>query len=360
MKILLKITVFLLLIAMTATSVGCVRDHDESVPEGMKLATAAGADFRLYIPTSWNANVAYGVSGGYYNLDVLSTVSFVKYEITPSMREALDAGDASEFEGGSLEWFWIHHCLPAIEGMVLSGSLGEVEAEVDLINGLNARKFTTHGIVNGTTLHFSQVITEREDAFYVFSYTADKELFLALSADVEKMLDNLVFADSYYPDDYVKELAKDTSAPEGMKLVSNDDVAYRFYAPLDWTINRDEAIFAAYMESDRSSVSVIPYSPDVESMSVAEFFTACESMMIATAGEGGYEAIGEPQKTELGGRQATVYVYTYTVGGTVYKYMQVIAAYRSMIYSLTYTALPEHFDAHLSDVWAMIDAFEFR
>ena len=359
MRSFIRITAVLLCAVVLFSAVSCVRDRDESIPEGMKLATAAGADYRLYIPTAWNANVAYGVSGGYYNLDVLSTVSVAKYEITADMQEKIDEGQPENFEGGNLDWFWINYCLPTIEEMALAGSVSEYTTAPDLINELNARRFTTSGIVSGTTLCFLQIVTQRGEAFYVFSYTADKEIYDALMNDVEKILDNFKFDEPYYPDDYVKELAKDTSAPEGMKLASNDDVAYRFYVPTEWKVNRDESVFAAYLESDRSSVSIVPYSPDVDSMSVAEYFTMTEEALRKLVGDG-YEALGEPEKTELGGRQATVYVYTLTIGGIQYKYMQVIAAYKSMLYSLTYTALPEHFDAHLADVSAMIDAFEFR
>ena len=82
--------------------------------------------------------------------------------------------------------------------------------------------------------------------------------------------------------------------------------------------------------------------------------------MKTTAGEGGYELLKTEKEVDLGGRMATAYTYTFTVGGVKYQYKQVVAAYKSMIYSLTYTALPEHFEAHLADVDRMIDAFVFR
>ena len=69
---------------------------------------------------------------------------------------------------------------------------------------------------------------------------------------------------------------------------------------------------------------------------------------------------GEPEATKLGGKDAMAYTYTYRLGGVAYKSRQVIAVYSAALYSMTYTALPENFDAHLSDVNQMIDAFEFR
>ena len=80
--------------------------------------------------------------------------------------------------------------------------------------------------------------------------------------------------------------------------------------------------------------------------------------MTSTSG-GGYRRISEAEIT-IGGGKALQYEYEYTVGGVTYRYLQVIVGYRSMIYNLTYTALPQNFEANRADVEAMIDAFTFR
>ena len=54
------------------------------------------------------------------------------------------------------------------------------------------------------------------------------------------------------------------------------------------------------------------------------------------------------------------YEYEYTVGGVTYRYLQIIIGYKSMIYNLTYTALPQNFEANRADVEAIIAAFTFR
>lgn len=359
MKKMIKMAALALCLALLLGFSSCVTDAPEEVPDGMKLATAAGADFRLYIPTSWNTNTSYGVSGGYYSLSTPSTVSVVKYAITEEMEAVLSAEDVASLEGGRLDKYWYTYCLPVLEEQILPGTEGVVTTSADLLNGINARRFCTHGVVNGVDTRFDQLVAEKDGAFYVFSYIVDVTLYDSLLSQVESMLDAFIFADPYVPDDYVKDLDEDITAPTGMKIASNKDVAYRFFVPEAWTVNRDEEIFAAYVESDRSSVSVVPYMPDVDSLSVAEFFTMCQTMMQETAGAEGYELYGY-ETVDLGGRQATAYTYRYTVGGVEYKYKQVIAAYKSMIYSLTYTALPDNFDLHLAEVDSMIEHFEFR
>lgn len=365
MKTMIRCAVLLLAVTLLLGLASCTTKNNGDVPEGMRNATAAGADFRLYIPSSWTANTVYGISGGYATLSEQSTVSMTKHAITPEMEAAMQAAltqDGGEMTGeGRIDWFWNNHCLPAMRALSSGSNFAEAEAKAqDLLNKHNAWRYHWKGSANGKGLHFLQVIAEKNNAFYLFSFTAEEQLYAAHLANVEAILDCFVFADPYVPDDYAKTIDPNAPAPEGMKLASNDDVAYRFYVPTAWNINLEEQIFSAFLENDHSSVSVVPYMPEVDSMSVAQYFALCESMMKSTTTENGYELLAEPTTVDLGGRQATVYVYRYTVGGREYRYKQVIAAYKSMIYSLTYTSTPENFDAHLADVDAMINAFEFR
>ena len=361
MKRFSKLTALLCCVALLVCCVSCANTGGSDVPEGMKLASAAGADFRLYVPSVWNVNTAYGVSGAYYKLAQQSTVSMVKYAITETMETAMTEAEIAN-GGDRLDWFWETECKSAVEDMALGGSLNEITdgRENIVLDGVNAHKFHIKANVNGETLHFVHVVAEKDTAFYVFTYTAEEALYAALLENVTRMLDEFIFAEPYLPDDYIKDLDADVTPPTGMKLASNNDVAYRFFVPTDWEINRDEEIFSAYRADDRSSVSVVPYMPDVDSMSVAQYFELCEKSMQNFSGEDGYELIKTEKEIDLGGRVATAYTYRFTVGDTEYRYLQVVAAYKSMIYSLTYTALPEHFDTHLEDVQTMIDAFEFR
>ena len=342
-----------MILSMTACAAG-----NTDVPEGMKLATAGGDDFRLYVPTVWNENVAYGVSGAYYNMKTQSTVSAVKYPLTEEVETAL--GDA--VGSARLDAYYAWACLPAIETVALEGSVLRVEEETEsiLLDTLNARRYHAKATVSGSTLHSVHVLAERSGAIYVLTFTLADSVYEQLLSDLNAIVGAFVFAEPYEPVDYARPPAKDSTAPEGMFLVSNDDVAYRFYAPDAWKTNRDEAISAAYLESDRTSVSVVPYMPSVDSMSVGEFFGMCRDAMLETAGEDGFALLSQ-ETVDLGGRQATAYTYTYTVSGTQYYYRQVVAAYKSMIYSMTYTAPSEAaFEAHLDDLDAMIDAFVFR
>lgn len=353
------LSVLALIAVLVASFAACSKDEGESIPEGMQVANCAGDDFRLYVPTAWNLNNAYGVAGAYYNIRTQSTVSVAKYPITDEMAALLPEGGDADKIAARLDAFAATYCKPAIA----SQAVGEVTVEdndldISLLDDVTAGQYHYFAAVKGENLHFLQVIGERNNAFYVFSFICHPDLYENLLPDVERMLDEFLFADPYEPDDYARAPGEG-EAPDGMILVSNDDVAYRFYAPESWKTNYEHEVFAAYREDDNSSVSVAPYMPQKEGMSVAEYFNICQNQMIEIGGEDSFTLVSE-EEGKLGGRNATIYTYTYRVSGKVYQYKQIVAVYKSMVYSMTYTATPENFEKHLADVDSMIDAFEFR
>ncbi len=358
-KIIQSLLLLLCVAALLLGGVACRKAPDEEVPQGMKYATASGSDYRLFVPSVWTSNTSYGVSGAYFTMSEPSTVSVAKYAITAEQATAMEGLEGS----ARLDWYWENVCLDAVERVSLGGSLqkqGE-EPESVLLGALNARRYHVTATVSGDTLHFVHVLAERGGAVYVMTFTVIENLYASLTNNITSIIESFVFSDEpYYPDDYAKTPTEGVDAPDGMKLASNDTVSYRFFVPESWTLNREEEIFAAYVESDRSVVSVVPYMPDVEQVSVAEFFTMCSEMLENTADEDGFALLKEEKDVDLGGRKATAYTYRYTVGGKEFRCMQVIAAYGSMLYSVTYTATPESFEVHLNDVERIIDAFEFR
>ena len=336
----------------------------------MLNATAPGNDFRLYVPTTWTPNTAYGVSGAYATLSHRSNVSMVKYPLTAEMSETIpqELKDASVASAERLNWFYQTECLPTIKQLTVNTSVEVAEeAPATMLDGNNAHRYHQKGQVDGTELHFVHVLTERvtvkgdttENAFYVFSFIVDSQLYDMLIPNVEAMLTAFVFADPYYPDDYVKTLGEG-QAPEGMKLASNDEVAYRFYVPTDWAINREERIFSAYVESDRTSVSVIPYMPDGSNMSTEQLWELTKKSMEDTAGVGGFELLEHDPYRMVGARPADTYRYFYTVDGVRYDYMQVILAYKDQLYSITYTARPEAYYEHIDEFEQILAHFAFR
>lgn len=371
MKVYLRLLACFVCIAALLGMVSCGENREEGVPEGMICATCKGADYRLYVPNYWTANTSYGVSGAYRALTQQSTVSVVAYPITEELLARMQAeipaeGGNPEDAGARINWYAKNFCQESVRERSLNGKLDLVEEEciASELGGANAHQFRYSALISGQTLHFMQMVAERASTFYVFTYTATAEMYEMYLADVQTMLEYFEYSETLYePIDDAKGPDADVIPPEGMQTVSGKDVAYRFYAPTDWKVAPDHAIYAAFVEKDRTSVSVVPYMPNVESMSVSEYFTMCRDLMANTAGEGGFEMLSDidaPEKVDLGGREASVYEYRLRVGGETYHYRQYVAAYRSMIYSMTYTATESAFEVHLEELAQMVEAFEFR
>ena len=378
MKKLIKILALTLCIATLFSLASCVKDAEAGVPEGMINATVPGSYFRLYVPSTWTPNTAYGVSGAYATLSYRSNVSLVKYavdsELTASMPEELKNADIAS--QARLDWFYQTECLASIKDLTYNTCVEvPVETPALLLGGCNARRYQQKGQVDGSELYFVHVVTERMsvegdtavDAFYVFSFIIDtifekseQAMYTTLLSNVESMLTAFIFTeDPYLPDNYLKSIDEAAPAPEGMKLASNDEVAYLFYVPSDWTINRDERIFSAYDSNDRTSVSVIPYMPDT-SMSVAQLWEMTEKSMKETAGEGFGLIEADTTSRTVGGKPTHAYRYFYTVGGQRYDYYQVILVHGDKLYSITYTALPEYFYDHLDELETILSNLVFR
>ena len=376
MKRFVRPLLLLLCASLLTGLVSCVKiGGGDDVPEGMQNATVAGADYRLYVPTTWVVqNSSPNVSSAYRDLSRQSTVSVAKYLITQedyrSASDALEtAGETEETAGESaispyLAWFFENECLRPVRATALDGkvTLDQDASGADMLDKTDAGRWCYSALIGGKTYYFKQLVAERNGAFYVFTFTAEKEMYEQYASDVEKILNAFRFADEpYLPDDFAKETDAGKDAPEGMKACFGKDVAYRFYVPADWVIDPDSPIYAAYVGADRTSVSVVPYMPTVERLSVAEYFTMTREQLEKVYGEGAMVVDEEKtHKENLGSREATVYEYTLTIDGVVYRYRQYIAAYRSMMYSLTYTATEENFDKHMTELADIVAAFAFR
>ncbi len=357
----------LLLCLLCLLPLAACADDGETLPDGMQNATAAGADFRLYIPTTWSLNTAYGVSGGYYSLYDQSTVSVVKYAITEQMRADMAADEAviadPDSSSARMDWFF-RTALRAQAEQLVTGGVEELEAPtLDLLGGANARRYHYKGNIKGADLFFVQVVAEKNDAFYVFSFTAAENLYELLynedraSSNVGLMLSEFVFADPYVPADPSKTLEEDDAAPTGMKKASGKAVMYNLYVPSDWTVDLNQAVYSAKSPDGLAVVSVTPFMPTDAASSVVDYFAETQEMLAGISG-GTYQKHVEAETT-LGGGEAMEYEYSLQLGGTAYRYRQIIVGYRGMIYSLTYTARETDYNKHLDDMNAIVDAFTF-
>jgi hypothetical protein len=79
-----------------------------------------------------------------------------------------------------------------------------------------------------------------------------------------------------------------------------------------------------------------------------------------TAAESVSDSKYVPVSMVLGGIAANKYIYTASVTGVTYKYMQVICIRGGVAYLFTYTVIPENFDNHIAEIDRILENFSFN
>ena len=364
---------------------------ESEIPDGYQYATCNGEYFRLFIPTQWTVNTESGVSGGFYSHNDEATVTMTEIAFVP-------AEDVEE--GKELEAFYADHVAEV-------SKLKKYELDRELnatLSGYRAKEVYYTASVADKDCKIRQVLSRVAGKYYLFTYSAKVDVFDRWLDIVDGILENITFESFPYEGEHDRKVPHDVTPPEGMKLVSDNEVAYRFFAPKDWIFEPKVGQNLVYAsETDKSNVSVIAYALTDDTMTVEDYWKLCydeyasalENFTLVGVGEGLVpsettdttaetsvettaeitdttveEGLAPPEASDttpaqgvestMGGKYARVYEYTYTLGGVEYHVRQVIAKYSAMMYIMTYTALPENYETHLTDAVAMQEALTFR
>ncbi len=356
LKNLIKIIAALLIAILLISSMAACSKSD--IPDGYQLVVCEGDSFRLYVPTQgWMPNTTSGVTGAYFS---------VTENISINVYVADDAGDMT------VEEYW-EYCNAKYAETLEEYSSNE-KAEKCALGGRPAQKNIYSAkmtVIDGdevrtNTFKFMQITAQYEGETYLLVYCAPEEHFDSYrevfegNADGEGVIPYFTFASPYESEEERKYSDKE-DIPDGMKLISTDEVGYRFFVPENWIVNgRADFPAAYYSDSDSSNVSLQVYMLNLESddsLNTPEkyFETCCERY------EDVFDAFtldGE-EDIEMAGAKAKQYIYTIETGGVEYKQLQAIV-FRGAYYVLTYTSSPETFDSHLDDIEKMIENFKMR
>lgn len=348
------LAVCLLLSAMASCS------KKDAVPDGYQYATCRGEYFRLYVPTQWTVNTESGVSGAYISMGEETAVSMVEVPFEKAL-ETTAEGETVAPTAATLADFVDAHMaeISAMKNFRLISSSDKFQ-----INRYPAYDMTYFATIGEKDYRYRQVLcsvgVEGAARFYIFTYSSGDASFDQWKEVVDGILAEIIFsAVPFEGSDDDRRIPNVDDVPAGMKLVSTNENAYRFYAPADWIAEPGSAASLVYAsETDRSNVSVIGYVPNVEPYGVADYWKATEAAYKDTLSDFTVVSITENEK--MGERLTTVYEYTYSIGGVTYHSRQAVCAYSYMIVSMTYTALAENYEAHLADAQAMQAALTFR
>lgn len=353
-KFIKVLAVALALIMLTSSLASC---KNSDVPDGYQLIACEGDRFRLYVPTQgWMPNTTGGVTSAFFSRAENTSVS---------VYVADDAGEMT------LEEYWEHcnaryseelekYSLTGTEKCVLGG-----QAALKSVYSAECYYTNAQNIMEKKLYKFMQITARFEGETYLLVYSAPEEYYdshleeFEGNAKGEGIVSYFVFAEPYSSGED-KEYSDKVEVPTGMKLISTDSLAYRFFVPESWQINKRADMSAAYYsESDTSNVSVQLYicgSGD-EVQSVEAYIERCKRSygdIFASC-----ELVSEDD-IKMSSLNAKKCVFAVTSGGVEYKMLQAIVKKGDAIYCMTYTATAENYDAHIADVEKMIEVFEIR
>ena len=199
-----------------------------------------------------------------------------------------------------------------------------------------------------------QYTTRHEDYFVSLSFYDLTEYAETVVETFESIRKEFVLCE---PIDVPQDEVVDDKTPEGMKIASDQNDAHRLYVPKTWVCYSESGRTEAYVdESGKPNVTVTLHLPD-ESMSIDDYLALCEARYAEALS--GYEPI-DTQERQVAGRRALSATYRASYDGMTFRIMQTVLSDGDAMYSVTYTALDDRFDAHLADVEAMLDVFTFR
>lgn len=152
--------------------------------------------------------------------------------------------------------------------------------------------------------------------------------------------------------------SSNSDIPAGMKPLSNENVDYNLYVPQDWVINSQTGFMCAYFsENDNSNISMEAFEIEDMNMSIDDFWASYENDFASTFSDMEYV---KRETTLLDGLAANKYVYTATVTGIEYQFMQLVCIRAGIVYIFTYTADVSVYESHIAEVDYIIEQFNFK
>ncbi len=179
------ITLTCLLASLVLILSGC---SGSEVPDGYQNAASENESFYFYVPKTWVLNSSGGTASAYYSSDDYSNVSFTCMVIDPGEMDDLEEYKAitlAELEAVLPDFSeFVSVELLDPESTSESGTIiGSVVTTLP-IDGRETIMFEYACTLSGQTYNYMQVVTMKDDFFYIFTYTS-------LAENYEKHLDEV-------------------------------------------------------------------------------------------------------------------------------------------------------------------------
>ena len=170
-----RILCFALVLVTLFAFVACSREEGEA-PVGMKNAAGKANDFYLYVPKDWIVNTTDRdlMASARVSENDSSNITMIGYADTDG--EYKDAQNYWEYYSKELE--------NRVFDKVKDSETGEEKSSFTLISESEtfmdenpAKKYEYSGKVAGIDLRYMQIITKKDNVFYIFTYTSTPDLY---------------------------------------------------------------------------------------------------------------------------------------------------------------------------------------
>lgn len=144
--------------------------------------------------------------------------------------------------------------------------------------------------------------------------------------------------------------------PAGYQLASNKNLDYSLFVPETWNVDMSTGVLTASTTGGNISMVVTA----VESgTTLADFWKTYETQFDPAFVDFTYEVEAQAMLLDSGKVPANKYIYTATVTGNAYKFMQVVAILGEAAYIFTFTALAEKYDDLIEQVNGSVSYLRF-
>ncbi len=327
-------------ILLCLTLVGCAATGEET-PDGMQPAHMEGEPFRLYIPEGWSVNTVSGISGGF---------SYATERVIANARyHAPDNPDTTAED-------YLRACADRYATTLKDFKLLSLEAATvgKEENLRDAKALSYTAMLDNVAYTCTQYTAKHEGLLISLYFYAPTDSLDMAKESFAQIRTNFVLTSL---PSVTSEPFVDDNTPAGMQIASGKDAAHRLYVPMSWSCDPDSGrSFARVGGNGSPNVSVTLYEP-TDSMTAADYVSLCHEKYSQSLS--GYELLSQ-EDCQIAGRTGKVMTYRASYDGIAFRLQQTIFSDGRVIYSLTYTATDDTFDAYLADVNAIREAFTFR
>ena len=165
---------------------------------------------------------------------------------------------------------------------------------------------------------------------------------------------------------------KDDFVPAGYKKASNKNADHTLYVPEGWIVDMSTGVTSARVsKSDTSNISFMSFELDKslinsetsegeEKDNIDKFWDYYKNELVKTFPDMEVDAENNGVKMLISKKSAKKYIYTATVTGAEYKFMQIIVIKGDSVYLYTYTAKAELFDNHVEKALEIASYIEIK